>query len=100
MNRIYQLDFLRFIAITPVFFLHFFASLSRNNVSDINFFVYNKIIRYGGWGVELFFIVSGFLMAKKILTIHNVNLIGEIVFYFKSRFLRIYPVFFISHFSE
>ena len=96
-KRIFQLDFLRFIAITPVFFLHFFTSLRRNNFEFGLGWTYEHVIRYGGWGVELFFVLSGFLMTSKIL----LNVEKEFSFkilkqYLKSRFYRIYPLFFIT----
>ena len=96
-KRIFQLDFLRFIAITPVFFLHFFASFKKNNFEFGLDWIYEHIIKYGGWGVELFFVLSGFLMTSKML----LNIKKEFIFkslkqYLKSRFYRIYPLFFIT----
>jgi len=71
---IYEIDFLRSIAVIAVIGYHFG----------------NGMFKSGYLGVDLFFVVSGFLIAK-IYT--STDFLGESILtqYFKNRFLRIYP---------
>ena len=63
-NRIIEYDIVRFLAITLVFTLHFSSSAIRN--SNLIFDFDNSYIKYFGFGVNLFFTLSAFLMAYNL----------------------------------
>ena len=63
-NRIIEYDIVRFIAITLVFTLHFTSSSIRNLDLDLNFD--ESFVKYFGFGVNLFFTLSAFLMAYNL----------------------------------
>lgn len=71
---LHDVDFLRSIAVIAVIGYHFELGL----------------IESGYLGVDLFFVISGFLIAKIYLEKYFFNL-SDISQFFKSRFLRIYP---------
>lgn len=63
-NRIIEYDIVRFLAITLVFTLHFTSSSIRNLDLALNFD--ESYIKYFGFGVNLFFTLSAFLMAYNL----------------------------------
>ncbi len=80
------LDFLRTIAICWVFMFHYVWG---------NFYPWlNKITSFGWTGVDLFFVLSGYLIAQQLFEEANSsNTISIKKFYIK-RFLRILPAYF------
>ena len=96
-NYIREIDSLRFFAIIPVVLLHlntsFFRIFESNDYSPLKF----SILNYGGWGVELFFAISGFVICLPFFkSLKSSNKIVLNVSYFFKRFRRIEPPFFIS----
>ncbi len=63
-KRIIEYDLVRFLAITLVFTLHFTSSTIRN--SDLLMDFDNSYIKYFGFGVNLFFTLSAFLMSYNL----------------------------------
>ena len=82
-NRNSGLDILRIIAIILVMVSH------SNGLLGISSF-YNQYL--GNLGVEIFFVLSGFLITSKLIALEKINLKG---FYLK-RALRIIPNFYLS----
>jgi len=83
-NRILYLDGLRCIAILMVIFYHW-----HMNHKDYDARIFSTIFKFGFLGVQLFFIVSGFVIA---MTLHKCDTIG--VFAIK-RFARLWPAMFL-----
>lgn len=76
------IDILRFIAAFGVMCFHYFSSTFQGLSDPISLFV-----RYGYLGVELFFIISGFIIFFSVSKPPKEYALG--------RFLRIYPIFWI-----
>lgn len=75
---------LKGIAILSIFFYHLFDLLKSAHLSKVSFFD-------GGFlGVDIFFVISGFLICSGILTKCDENSFSVIKFYQK-RLLRIFP---------
>lgn len=96
-NYIREIDSLRFFAIIPVVLLHlntsFFRLFESNDYSSQKL----SILNYGGWGVELFFAISGFVICLPFFkSLKKNNKITLNKTYFFKRFRRIEPPFFIS----
>ncbi len=88
MNRIKELDSLRGIAVLMVVFYHYTSRFSEKySYSFVNDFIN---FEYGRLGVELFFMISGFVI---YMSIKNINTPVEFI---KKRFYRLYPLFWIS----
>ena len=86
-NRLPQLDFLRTLAILLVFLIH---------VKLDNGEWWFGVVAASGWiGVDLFFVLSGYLIASQLLKIQTKeNKIPLVPFYIKRAF-RIWPSFFV-----
>lgn len=86
-DRFHEIDLLRFLAAFSVLLFHYlFRSTGPDNRSVVTFPELAPIFKYGYLGVELFFIVSGFVI---LLTAMNRNAREFIV----SRTTRLYPAF-------
>lgn len=81
-QRIESLDGLRVVAIMMVMMYHFYTCFTNLISYSIKF---PKVFHYGYLGVELFFIISGFVIT---LTLTKCNSMLEFV---KKRFLRLIP---------
>jgi peptidoglycan/LPS O-acetylase OafA/YrhL len=89
-NRIYQLDLFRFLAALSVVLFHYlFRGFSADNMSDLEFHDIGHFFKYGYLGVDLFFIISGFVITLSIK--HN-----SISKFIISRISRLYPIYWIS----
>lgn len=84
-------DFFRFISACMVLFSHSFILLKSNFIEPLNVLT-NGALWFGGIGVNIFFLISGFLVTKSYQTSHG------ILNYLKKRFLRIYPALFVMFF--
>lgn len=86
-DRLYHLDLIRFIAALYVVFYHFgFRGYAKDNFSILQFPPIESFSKYGYLGVDLFFIISGFVI---LMSVKNSNLIDFII----SRVTRLYPAF-------
>jgi len=95
-----EIDGLRFIAVFLVVFLMHFGNLMRDNQIGVeynaaNFF--HRTIMEGGYGVALFFVISGFILAlpfahEKLLDQKKVSLKT----YYWRRVTRLEPAYIIS----
>ncbi len=86
-TRIYQIDLFRFIAALWVVLFHYtFRGHSADNLSLLKLPELGAYFKYGYLGVDLFFIISGFVI---ILSIKNNDLIAFV----KSRIVRLYPAY-------
>lgn len=86
-ERLYHLDLIRFIAALYVVFYHFcFRGYAKDNLSILQFAPLEGISKYGYLGVDLFFIISGFVI---LMSVKNSDLID----FFISRVTRLYPAF-------
>lgn len=93
--RITAIDGLRGVAVSLVLFWHYIV----NQIGENNDIISKNIYKYGSatWsGVDLFFIISGFLITSILLKYrNNKNII--LIFYVK-RILRIFPLYFLLAF--
>lgn len=90
-NHIYSIDLLRGIAALMVCFYHFAAG-NKDFLSDDNFL---KILsKHGHYGVEIFFIISGFILPFS-LNRSNYQLKNYVSFLYK-RVIRIEPAYLIN----
>jgi peptidoglycan/LPS O-acetylase OafA/YrhL len=84
-----SLDGLRGLAIVLVLFVHFIGDLAPRTLAER---VLVKLANYGVWGVDLFFVLSGFLITG---ILHDAKASPR---YFRSfyvrRTLRIFPLYF------
>ena len=94
-ERIFGFDFIRMIATLSIVLIHFnaiyiYASPQRMDLTVLTTRLSN--IYLGGWGVSLFFILSG----ASLMYVYQEKL--EIKEFYKKRFLSIYPMFWIAYF--
>ena len=89
-SRVNEIDLLRFIAALAVVFFHYtFRGYAADSMSVIPFPLLAPYSKYGYLGVELFFMISGFVI---LMTASGGSMRGFIV----SRFVRLYPAFWAS----
>ncbi|MDQ1859053.1 acyltransferase [Chryseobacterium sp. WLY505] len=89
-ERFYGLDHLRAIAILLVLMYHYRAFKHPDWIDSVG--------RFGWTGVDLFFVLSGFLISGQLFReIKNKGNINLKVFYIK-RFFRIFPAYFFTLF--
>lgn len=91
-HRIFGLDLLRSKAILLVLCSHILWIYPENNS-----FVSSLFKQFGFWGVELFFVLSGFLIGKILLELYlKEDFTIQSVFYFlKRRWFRTLPNYFL-----
>ncbi len=88
-SKIGSINTFRFLAAMFVMFYHFGFVFYHSELSYIDIPVLRYLFQYGYLGVDLFFIISGFVIS---LSAEDRNAYG----FFKSRISRLYPVFWIS----
>ena len=94
MQRIEELDSLRGISVILVLLFHYTHSFSDKFPSytlTTNFID----IKYGGIGVNLFFIISGFVIFLTANNIKNSNRFKSTLIFLYKRFIRLYPLFWL-----
>lgn len=83
------LDLLRFIAALAVVFFHFgFRGYSADGLQNLTFLELSPIARYGYIGVDLFFMISGYVIP---MSVGNRAVKDFVVL----RFIRLYPTFWL-----
>ncbi len=90
-----QLDGLRACAFLYVFLFHSWQ-IPEPHPNFVLIDWYNRVIQWGFTGVDLFFVLSGYLIT--FLLLKEQSEFGNIAFllYFKRRILRIWPLFYIA----
>lgn len=83
------LDILRFVAAAFVMLFHYFSNSLAHNDDLLS-----RLIVHGYMGVELFFIISGFVIYNSLRLIPDSDKLDWRA-YLQSRFLRLYPLFWI-----
>lgn len=87
--RVHEIDLFRFIAAIAVVFYHFaFRGGAGDNMCEISYPALSPIAKYGYLGVELFFLISGFVI---LMTAMN----GSLKKFIISRVVRLYPAFWV-----
>lgn len=79
------MDGLRFLAVFMVLIEHF------------AYFIGNKI-HAGFFGVDLFFVISGFLITEGLLNERGSEIKESLIRFYKKRFLRIFPIYYLMLF--
>lgn len=88
-NRVNEIDLLRFLAALSVVFFHYsFKGYAADNMSMLPYPLMVPIAKYGFLGVELFFMISGFVI---LMTASS----GCLKKFTISRIVRLYPGFWI-----
>lgn len=88
--RYYEIDLLRFVAALSVVFYHYtFLGVTRPEYNPLSFPEFIPITKYGYLGVELFFIISGYvvLLSAQGKTVRQ---------FFVSRVTRLYPAYWVA----
>ncbi len=88
--RFYEIDLLRFLAALSVVFYHYtYRGAARDNLSPVQFWRLGQVSRYGLLGVELFFLISGYviLLSAQGKTVRQ---------FLISRVTRLYPAFWVA----
>jgi len=89
-SRVFGLDILRATAILLVLYSH--RNLISATDSEHGYFIY----LCGFWGVELFFVLSGFLIGKQLLSLIDNNAgIKDYLHFLKKRWLRTLPLYYL-----
>ena len=78
-----ELDGLRAIAVGSVLFAHFIPVK------------YQVSLPFGSAGVQLFFVLSGFLITSILLRSKDVELFQSLKYFYARRFLRIFPLYYL-----
>lgn len=87
MSRVREIDLLRFIAAIAVVLFHFaFRGYAADNMTVMPYPWLGPIAQYGYLGVELFFLISGFVI---LMTASS----GSLQQFVVSRISRLYPAF-------
>lgn len=88
-ERLYHLDLIRFIAALYVVFYHYgFRGFNKDNMSLLQFEGIEFFSKYGYLGVDLFFIISGFVI---LMSAMNSNIVSFVI----SRVSRLYPAYWV-----
>ena len=89
-ERLDYIDLLRVIALGGVIFFHyFFSGISRGRITSISPSPFFDVAKYGYLGVELFFLISGFVI---LYSTQNRTAFD----FAKRRFFRLYPMYWIA----
>lgn len=89
-KRLDYIDVLRVVALSSVILFHYlFSSISRGELTSVNRSPLFGIAQYGYLGVELFFMISGFVI---LYSTQNRTALD----FWKRRFWRLYPMYWIG----
>ena len=92
-TRLLELDGIRGIAISAVFLFHSAPFIRDHNETHVGNFVLNNIFDLGWAGVDLFFLLSGFLITSILLDTKNAR--GYFQNFYARRVLRIFPLYYL-----
>jgi len=85
--RVNEIDLLRLLAALAVVFFHYsFRGFAADGMSDLSYPLLSPFFKYGYLGVELFFMISGFVIMMSAAS-------GSLRGFMISRFVRLYPAF-------
>lgn len=88
--RYHEIDLLRFLAALSVMLYHFtFAGYHYHGLSPVQYPLLEETFKYGFLGVELFFMISGYV----VLMSAQGKTLGQ---FFTSRVSRLYPAFWVA----
>jgi len=88
-KRYYELDLLRFVAAFSVLLFHYsFRGFAADHVSDLSYPWLAPVTKYGYLGVDLFFLISGFVI---LMTASS----GSKRQFAVSRIVRLYPAYWV-----
>lgn len=88
-SRLDYIDLLRVIALGWVICFHYlFSGISKGKIDSVSLSSFAPIAKYGYLGVELFFMISGF-----VILFSTNRSAGEFV---RRRFLRLFPMFWLA----
>lgn len=88
--RFYEIDLFRFLAAMAVVMYHYtFRGYAADNFSPVAFPVMGAVFKYGYLGVDLFFIISGFVVLMTALHKDTPQFVV-------SRLIRLYPAYWFS----
>jgi peptidoglycan/LPS O-acetylase OafA/YrhL len=90
------LDSLRFFAFLAVFIAH--AGILFPISANWFYWLYRNVISHGAYGVNFFFVLSGFLITFLLLKEKSESTHIDIPFFYLKRVLRIWPVYFVVFF--
>jgi peptidoglycan/LPS O-acetylase OafA/YrhL len=86
-ERVTEIDLLRFLAALAVVFFHYaYRGFASNDLSVMPYPLLAPVAKYGYLGVELFFMISGFVVLMSASS-------GSLKKFFISRCVRLYPAF-------
>jgi peptidoglycan/LPS O-acetylase OafA/YrhL len=88
-RRVNEIDFLRFFAALMVMLYHYsFRGYAADGMSTMPYPLLAPVAKYGYLGVQLFFLISGFVILMTAST-------GSLKKFIVSRFARLYPAFWV-----
>jgi peptidoglycan/LPS O-acetylase OafA/YrhL len=89
-SRYHEIDLLRFVAAMAVVFYHFaYRGYHADYLSPLDYPALGQVCKYGYLGVELFFLISGYV----ILHSAQGKTLGQ---FFVSRVRRLYPAYWVA----
>lgn len=98
-TRISEIDLLRFLAALAVMLMHFLLRgfAADDNLSPVHFFSIGPLTKYNYLGVNLFFMISGFMILMSVFTKGKSEAQSENVIrpkqFILSRFIRLFPAY-------
>lgn len=88
--RFYEIDLLRFLSAVSVVLYHYtYRAYAQGEYSPVAFLTLGQITRYGWLGVQLFFIISGYVV---LMSAYN----KTVRKFFLSRVTRLYPAYWVA----
>jgi peptidoglycan/LPS O-acetylase OafA/YrhL len=87
-SRVNEIDFLRFFAAIAVVFWHYAAYGFASGRSPVGYPLLAPVASFGFYGVNLFFMISGFVI---LMTASD----GNLAKFISSRITRLYPAFWV-----
>ena len=88
-KKIYGIQYCRAVAAILVVLYHVGTTAEAYNRESI----FSLLFNYGKYGVDFFFVISGFIIFNAHF--EDIGVKGRSIIYIKKRFFRIYPIYFI-----